>query len=140
MGSGAGAWRVEHDSVVAAKLFRTERRAKQIAPESLDRLQARHLARGLGQRGKRRCVVLEGIDRCLCGKRKGEGAETGEEIGDLLRLADKLADQIDQDSFRGGRCLEKGAGRQVHGRAGELDHGCRELDHQLAIHCAARDA
>jgi hypothetical protein len=40
----------------------------------------------VGKRGKSCLIFLEGIDACLCGKGKGEGAEAGEEICGASRL------------------------------------------------------
>ena len=107
---GAGARRIEYHGVVGFELLDAEGDAEQIADDAAHRLELGCFARRLGKRGKRRRVGLIGVDRSLAGQGESEGAEAGEQIGDVLGALRPIPDQLGEGGFSLARGLEEGAG------------------------------
>ena len=109
---GAGARRIEDDSVEGGEFGALQRAPKQVARFCRDAFQAMRVPRGPRQGGERRAVVFDGMDLGCCSQPQRERADAGKQIGDLAEAGDLSEDQRGQSLFAFRGRLQEGAGRQ----------------------------
>ncbi len=126
LGAGAGPRRIEHHRIEPAAFVRLQRSGEEIAHFGRDPGQA---ARGHGQRRNGRAIGVDGVNLLPCGgKRKGEGAEAAEQIGDGVHLRRCREHRFAERGFAKAAGLQKGAWRNGDGGPGINDDGRAVLD------------
>jgi hypothetical protein len=90
---GPGAGRVQDDRVEALQFERQQRTAEEVAHLRPHRPEARRAARGPVERGERSAVAVDRMHLARLRETQGEGAASGEKVGDAARTPAALDHQ-----------------------------------------------
>src|SRR5215211_6479773 len=128
-----GARGIDHERVETLELRCEERAPEKVARLRRDAAQARRLARGLVEGGKRAAVAVDGLDLGALGETQREGAAAGEEVGDPLRPLARLDDDSRERLLPGPGRLQEAARRRRELSLADAQERGVALDEHVAV-------